>query len=300
MFLSRRRRNRVICPSLEPLEQRRLLAASAVYAPHSTVEGRTLEEWAAKWWKETFSIPIYASDGKTVINPQFDSGLNPGDLFNAPHALPSQDGEVTFLFGSFFGGTIDRTVTVPADKPIFVPIANDEWSNPDTAPPPAYNTFPGNYTPKQLAQFAIAESDTITGVGATLDGKAIPNMMSHREPSLKFELEESGPYSIHNVFFGDAPTGKFPAAADGYYIMLKPLSVGDHVLHFVGSAPDNSGTPPLLSAFTVDTTYHIKVVAPPPEHEHGDDNDCLHGTVSSDSAWAFSTSSKSLADEVCE
>jgi hypothetical protein len=39
--------------------------------------------------------------------------------------------------------------------------------------------------------------------------------------------------------------------------MFIPLSPGAHTLHFTASSPDNSATPPLLGAFSVDMTYHI-------------------------------------------
>jgi hypothetical protein len=284
-----------LTPKVEALEQRRLLSASPVFAPHAKVEGQSLQDWAADWWKKTFSIPVYASDGHTIIHPQFDGPVLPGDIFNAAnvdYAQPSQNGKVTFLFGSFFGGTLDRTVTVPSDKPIFLPTVNDIWSNPDTADPPTFSTFPGHYSKKELAEFAVEQTDTITGLKATLDGSDIPNITSHREPSLKFKLKESGPYSFHNVFFGgDAPKGAFPAAADGYYLMLKPLAPGDHVLRFQGSSPDNSGKPPLLGAFSLDMTYHIKVVAPS-KHGHG----CDHANVRHATP-VFNTTRK-IADDV--
>jgi hypothetical protein len=43
----------------------------------------------------------------------------------------------------------------------------------------------------------------------------------------------------------------------GYYIMLTPLSKGQHTLHFRGSI----GNPPV---FTLDITYHLNVVTPAP------------------------------------
>ena len=36
-----------------------------------------------------------------------------------------------------------------------------------------------------------------------------------------------------------------PSVADGYWLMLKPLSKGQHVLNFTGSSSDLSATPPL-------------------------------------------------------
>ena len=53
--------------------------AAVVAPPNTSVEGRTQSEWSAEWWKSVFAIPVYAADGTTIIHPQFDAGLAPGD-----------------------------------------------------------------------------------------------------------------------------------------------------------------------------------------------------------------------------
>jgi hypothetical protein len=237
---------------LELLEARRLLSASPVYDAHSIVRGESLSQYAADWWKGIFATPVFAADGVTFVNPQFDPANN---------EFLSANGKVIMLGGSFFGGSIARTITVPTGTPVFVPIVNDEWSNPDTSDPLNTTNVPGDWTAAQLANFAVLQSNTIFGLAASLDGTAIPDMMSHREPSLSFQYTQPANFSIDQVFFGETITGATQAAADGYYLMLKPLSPGKHVLHFVGSSPDNTQSdPPLLSAFTVDMTYTINVV----------------------------------------
>ena len=65
-----------------------LRAGTAVYAPGSTVEGKSLPRWTEEWWQKTFSVPVYAADGKTIINPQFDEPLNTGDVV-AAHSAPA-------------------------------------------------------------------------------------------------------------------------------------------------------------------------------------------------------------------
>jgi hypothetical protein len=236
-------------------------AAEVVYAPNSTVEGRTLGEWSAVWWQSVFATPVYAADGTTIIHPQFDAGLNAGDTLDLNYAHSSPDGRVTFLYGSFFGGNLNRTVTVPAGKPIFVPIINSEWSNPDTAAKPAFTTLPGNFTPEELADFAKAQADTITDASATLDGQPINNLLTHRETAEAFTYTQPAQHSITQTFFNETVPGPEASSADGIYIMLLPLSAGQHTLHFTASSPDNSGTPPLLGAFSADMTYTINVSA---------------------------------------
>ncbi len=247
--------------TFEFLEQRQMFAVSPVYEPNALVAGQRLPQYAADFWKGIFAIPVYAADGKTIINPQFDGPLNDGDILKTTHTFTSPNGKVVMLAGSFFGGKISRTVTVPSDTPIFVPMLNDEWSNPDTADPPKFDSVPGHYTPSQLAAFAVKQTDTFRGLSARLDGVKIADVAKHREKSLAFKYTQPAKFSITQVFFNESAPGPNAAAADGFYLMLKPLSVGKHVLHFVGSGPDNSASPPLLGAFQADMTYTINVVA---------------------------------------
>ena len=59
-------------------------------------------------------------------------------------------------------------------------------------------------------------------------------------------------------FFGlDAPAGTTSPAVDaGVYLLLAPLSVGTHVVHFGGTLD--------LLGFSIDTTFNITVVPKKP------------------------------------
>ena len=62
-------------------------------------------------------------------------------------------------------------------------------------------------------------------------------------------------FSDNNIpqFFGfDVPAGTYsPFVGDGFYLMLKPLTPGQHTLRFHGSVP--------AASFTVDIVYHLTV-----------------------------------------
>jgi hypothetical protein len=56
----------------------------------------------------------------------------------------------------------------------------------------------------------------------------------------------------HDNIFG-APAGTYsPAAAGGIYLLLAPLSAGEHLIHFEGFLDDGT---------TINVTYHIVVTA---------------------------------------
>src|SRR5439155_5224196 len=119
------RHARALC-TIESVEPRRLLSAadsSLVYPPHAKVHGLSLEDYTVAWWQKVFSIPVFANDGETFVNPNLNDSAVHG-LFGPHH--------VFFLFGSFTGGEITRTVDAPAHTPLFLPVVNTEWSNPDT------------------------------------------------------------------------------------------------------------------------------------------------------------------------
>jgi hypothetical protein len=57
--------------------------------------------------------------------------------------------------------------------------------------------------------------------------------------------------------FGIDPGTYSPAIDDGFYVMLKPLSVGTHTLHFESAS---GGCPLIGGPFGVDVTYDLTVV----------------------------------------
>jgi hypothetical protein len=253
----------------EPLERRVLLASvveatgmlersgldsldarpASVYPPHFNVAGKSMEQWAADWWALVFETPVHT--GSDVTHPNLDeTGAN---------AAQGDVGDVFFLFQTFSPGQITRTnVTIPAGKPILVPILPMEFSNYDT-PDPNFN-FPGNYSAAELAGFADASADSVRTRGeihASVDGAAVQGLAAHKEASpVTYTLP-----ATDNIlqFFGLPFSGPVdPAAVDGYFVMLQPLSEGQHTIVFGGTVPENPF--PLLSDFTAEITYEINVV----------------------------------------
>ena len=57
----------------------------------------------------------------------------------------------------------------------------------------------------------------------------------------------------------DEPRGMLQAAAYGFFIMLAPLSRGDHEIHFAGAAVFTVANDGFDFEFRLDITYHISV-----------------------------------------
>src|SRR5262245_41747797 len=89
--------------------------------PQVLPNGQAYEKLSADWWKWAYSFP-------TQINPLFDETGTQGYLGNQRN--------VFFLAGVInVSGTAERTITVPAGKPLFFPILNVEWDNILARPP---------------------------------------------------------------------------------------------------------------------------------------------------------------------
>lgn len=84
------------------------------------------------------------------------------------------------------------------------------------------------------------------------------NLDSYRETSPLFTY---GPLPENNVlqfFYGSGfPAGVTSLSMDaGYYLLLAPLPLGQHTIHFGGTFNNSICVP---SCGSIDTTYHITV-----------------------------------------
>jgi hypothetical protein len=165
-----------------------------------------------------------------------------------------QSGHVWFLAGYFPNGgsggpfTFTRNCTVPVGKALFIPLINSWADNVCNSPP---------LTVDQLR--AIAEGGVIpaSNLHASIDGKPLTDLKSYRarSPVFSYTLPPS-PDNVIDAAFGVSLPGPCwpsltvtPAVADGFYIMLAPLSKGLHTINFGGSGP----------GITLNVTYNLTV-----------------------------------------
>jgi hypothetical protein len=212
-----------------------------VIPPHARFRGLTYGEWGAKFWQAAYDIPVVNGE-----HPFLTGGAFGGD-----------DG-VVFLAG--IGGGAEIEITIPPGTPLFFPVINAECSQIEPEP------FHGD-DEAEMRECANEHMDNTSDRFAIIDGVPVRKLNHYRVESPLFEF---GPLPEDNLleFFGiDAPAGATSEAVDaGYYILLAPLSVGEHVIHFGGTF-DEFG-------FSIDTTYHITVKPPkkPRTHHHHHDH----------------------------
>ena len=232
-------------------------AQNFIAAPESLPGGKSYAQWSAEWWQWAWSIPL-------PINPILDtSGIN-CDINQ------SKSGPVWFLAGTS-GSSATRNCVIPAGRMIFFPIINlgNDYPCLDLSPTPPRQKRNKDFQPgpgQSLEQFltvgygpyfgARQYIDHVTALSATLDGVPIQDLSLPPENSI---YRATSPMFVFNgdrtLLSWDPCVGPgHKGVSDGYWIMLKPLSPGLHILSFSGTETFPSGS------FTVSVTYNLTIL----------------------------------------
>jgi len=205
-----------------------------IVPPHATVAGITIGEWTATYNQWQLLQP-------TNQNPAFDT--------DGSRANNGQSGPVFFVTGGFYSGPQPpRSYPVPEDKYLLIPLIVIEVDNIDTVPP---------LTVQELRDVAAVIIDTTTELHLSIDRVPVPNLFDHREVSPVFSFTIPSADNLFSFFYGHPITGiNDPAVADGYWLMLSPLSLGTHAIIFGGTY----GVP---NSYSYERTDYITVVPIP-------------------------------------
>lgn len=176
--------------------------------PDARVGSETFGELTARWWQwaDRMPIPPYMDpDGRLC---DFD-----------------QEGPVWFLAGTDGTFNAKRTCVVPADRHVLIPIINMRYSNNRQ-----YNGEPLPLPCKVLQEGAAVNNDRLGSAVVLVDGVRVPDVVRYR-------VRSKGCFPL---IAGDEQSPS--TAADGYWLLLKPLPLGRHTIT-VGAnyAADQSG-----------------------------------------------------------
>lgn len=142
------------------------------------------------------------------------------------------------------------SVTVPSGKALFLPLISIECSSLE----PPDSGFHGD-TAAEQAGCATFWADHARDLSFEIDGAPVQNLQAYRVVSPQFDFVAPDP----NIL-GVAGGGPGTAVADGYYVMLAPLSKGQHTtrvrstLHFSEAEGD-----PFTFDLVTDNVFQITV-----------------------------------------
>jgi hypothetical protein len=201
-----------------------------VLPPNSTPQGETYGEWSSKWFKWAYEPPPSSS-------PVLDT--------TGANCAVGQTGHVWFLAGTFFPPgppAVVRFCTIPAGQMLFFPVGNGFCAG---------DGFPDGFYGERAC--ATANAQTLTGFKAEVDGVSIKGLEGDVVDNYYRALTPKPGFDLvlgaDNIF--GAPAGTYsPGAGDGVYLMLAPLTPGNHTIHFHAD---------IKSGGQIDATYYLTV-----------------------------------------
>jgi hypothetical protein len=218
-------------------------ASPGIAPPQSHPHGKTYAEWSAEHWKWVYSLPVHN-------HPLYDTAsVGTGQPFE----------HVWFLGGTYtatpdangnLAAVANRTVTIPAGTALFFPIIDSEAS-----------VLEGNGTTEaELRSTAQWLQDHAQDMTCSVDDGVVRRLGNYRVQSPLFTI---GPVPANNVFEASgvtAPEGTTtPSVSDGVFVMVEPLSVGRHTIHFTGLVVFTLAQDGFDFSFSQDITYHLTV-----------------------------------------
>jgi hypothetical protein len=216
-----------------------MMPINKVFADSESEEFKDSESFkklSAQWWQWALSIP-------PSVNPQLDQ--------TGEDAVVGQHGPVWFLAGFFGGGTATRDVNVPEGAALFLPVINSVNIN----VPNVCGQGPDNLSVRDLRKASAAFINGAVNLSVTVDGKAMTKLRRVQSKVFSVALPDNNLFDAlcTGAGLGDVPGGIYsPAVDEGIYVLLDPLDIGKHALHFHAENPSQN--------FIQDVTYNITVV----------------------------------------
>jgi hypothetical protein len=115
----------------------------------------------------------------------------------------------------------------------------------------SFNESPAFETEADLHECATSDQDSVTSLSARIDGIEIKNIENYRVHSGLFNLT----FPQNNVF--GVQEGQDEAVSDGYWVFLRPLSRGTHLIEFDATIGECTITSPLC--LSESSTYHLEI-----------------------------------------
>lgn len=192
------------------------------FTPADRPYGLTYGQWTARWWQWLLAIP-------KNNNPAMDD--------NGVNASESQtDQNVWFLSGTFVTNSklARRKVAIPSGRSILFPTICYECN---------FIEDPIFKNEHELKIHVTRDIDDIVDSKAIVDGIEVETFRVGSEPTLfPIKISNDLPHGVNGIDSGNVvgPGGWTQSISDGYWVFLRPLSLGHHEIHFKGSCSAGS------------------------------------------------------------
>ncbi len=195
-------------------------ANPAVLPPTARVQGKTLGEWGAEYWRAGLRIPM-------AQNPAF-----PGVPW--PTCYLERIGNVGLIVGYVYSGSSE--CVMPAGMTLYVLVVASECSTAE--PPPFYGA---NEEELRACNLKFAQAN----LAASIDGVPVRDVEAYTTFSPLYQ------FSVPDGNYLGAPAGMYESVAYNTAFLLAPLNPGAHTIHVHGEVP--------IASFIYDWVYYITV-----------------------------------------
>jgi hypothetical protein len=183
-------------------------AQQRVFGSATVPYGQSYSGWTADWLR-------------FVFDHTFE------DLASEPHCRPSGvHSRVWFITPLFSPGETVVTCQLPPGVSLLLPLL---WAECSTVEDPGPFGCSDEASCRACAEAFI---DGASGLSATIDGTLVDvSRFRFGSPLISYNLPDSN-------IFGLSDGTPIQSVGDGYYLMIKPLSVGQHVVRHTGGSAD--------------------------------------------------------------
>ncbi|MCC6817248.1 MAG: hypothetical protein IT267_12605 [Saprospiraceae bacterium] len=204
-----------------------------VSAPTDKPFGKTYVEWTVEWWKKFM----------TQSCDQIEQ------VHTSDKSLFHTTGPVWFLAGI---NTLNATInlSVPSGKSLLLPLINyiNDYPCPDTSYKPRKDQSLSDFLIQGVNLF-VDSMVSVTSLEVSIDGLSVSKIPTYRFVSDLFYFQ--GNKDLANCIDPCITGDEQAAAAGGYFVIIKDLPVGDHLIKYHSSLP--------VYNYVQDATFRVRI-----------------------------------------